>query len=280
MQNKYCPSSRSGFISQMKTQNIMKESNERTGRLFQILSLSLIFGAGVFGVCGQAAKSTLLFDGRDSMESAPPTRPEFDMIRKEVRANETAIREAVNVVCDEDDETSFGVTGMASGSFTKPNARQKAYLYELCRSGRSFGIGGIVVVENSRTVAHYAYGENGLDSEIVALPDINQNGFSEIMLIGGGSGQGYTQGAVEIIELTPGGVKDFGIADTYEDNFGTESAKKSAKAFRISVSPGKSPVFFRETYTRKGESGKWILTVKSQKFSLRLDYEPKFYKIS
>lgn len=248
--------------------------------MFQTLSLALLFGAGFLAADAQVAKSTLLFDGRDSMASMPPTRPEYDIVKKEVRAKRTAIREAVNIVCDEDEETVFDITGMASGSFTKPNARQKAYLYELCRSGRAFGIGGIVVVENSKTVAHYVYGENGLDSNLVAVPDINQNGFSEIMLIGGGSGQGYTQGAVEFIELTPGGVKTFGIADTYEDNFGTESARKSAKAFKISVLPGKNPVFLRESFVRRSEAGKWMLSGKSQKFSLRRDYEPKWYKIS
>ena len=258
----------------------MKNSNKRIGGLFQTFSLSLIFGASVFVICGQSVKSTLLFDGRDASESAPPMPAQYDLVKREVRKNESAIREATGMTCEEDEFSSLDISGMTSGSFTKPNARQTAYLYELCRSGRAFGIGGILVVENSQVVAHYVYGENGLDADIAALPDINENGFSEIMMIGGGTGQGYTKSAVEIIEFTPGGIKSFGIADTYEDNFGTENAKKSAKAFRITVSPGKNPVFFRETYVRKSYEGKWILSAKSQKFSLRRDYEPKFHKIS
>ena len=259
----------------------MKITNERTGRLFCVLSLALLFGAGILTADGQTAKSVPVFDGRDAAASVPPTPAETALISREVRKNEAAIREATEIVCEEDDFSDFGISGMASGAFTKPGARQKVYLYELCRSGRSFGIGGIVVVENSQTVvAHYVYGENGLDSDINALPDINQNGFSEIMLVGGGTGQGYSEGAVEIIELTPGGVKTFGIADTYEDNFGTDSAKKSATAYRISVLPGKSPSFFRETYARKSYAGKWLLTGNARKFALRLDYEPKWHKIS
>lgn len=258
----------------------MKELNKRTGRLFQILSLSMIFGVGLLAAYGQTGKSIPVFDGRDDSESVPPAVGEYDMIKKEVRKNESVIREATEITCEEDDFSSLDISGMASGSFTKPNAQQKAYLYELCRSGRAFGIGGIVVVENSQVIAHYVYGENGLDADIAALPDINQNGFSEIMLIGGGTGQGYTHGAVEIIELTPGGVNSFGIADTYEDNFGTEDAKKSATAYKISALSGKPPVFFREAYTRKSYEGKWIPAGKSRKFSLRRDYEPKFHKIS
>ena len=258
----------------------MKESKNRTGRLLQTVSFLLIFGASLSAAYGQAVKSIPVFDGRDDSESVPPAVGEYDLIKKEVRKNESIIRETTGITCEEDDFSSLDISGMTNGSFTKPNAQQKAYLYELCRSGRAFGIGGIVVVENSRIVAHYVYGENGLDSDIAALPDINQNGFSEIMLIGGGTGQGYTQNAVEIIELTPGGVNAFGIADTYEDNFGTEDAKKSATAYKISVLSGKTPVFFREAYTRKSESGKWLLKGKSQKFALRRDYEPKFHKIS
>lgn len=259
----------------------MKRSNKRSGRVFRILGLALVFGASVFGICGQSGKTIPIFDGRDAIESVPPTPAESEIVKKEVRKNESAVRAAIGTTCDEDELSSLDITGIASGSFTKPNARQKAYLYELCRSGRAFGIGGIVVVENSQVVAHYVYGENGLDSDIAALPDINQNGFSEIMMIGGGSGQGYSMGAVEIIELAPGGVNTLGIADTYEDDFGTAaSGKKSARAFSVSVLPGKSPVFFREGYARSSEQGKWILTVKSQKFRLRLDYEPKWHKIS
>jgi hypothetical protein len=258
----------------------MKESNNRTGRCFKTLIFCLIFGAAVLTAYGQPGKLTTVFDGRDDSESAPVTVEETRFIEREVRKNETVIREKSGQDCEEDESFSFSVQSVAAGSFTAPERRQKAYLYELCRSTLAFGIGGLVVVENGKTVAHYVYGENGLDSEIAVLPDINQNGFSEIMLIGGGTGQGYTLGAVEIIELTPGGVISFGTADVYEDNFGTETARKSAKAFKISVRAGKNPVYFRETYTRKSAAGKWTLAGKSQKYSLRKDYEPKYHKIS
>ena len=227
----------------------------------------------------QPGNLTLVYDGRDDSSSPPPTKTEADFIEKEVRKNEALIREKSGLECDEDEFSSFGISGLTSGSFTKPNTQQKAYLYELCRSGRAFGIGGIIIVENEKIVAHYVYGENGLDADITTLPDINQNGFSEIMLIGGGTGQGYTMGSVEIIEFAPGGVNSFGIADTYEDNFGTVSPRRSATAFKVSVQTGKNPVYFRETYTRKSQEGRWVLTGKSQKYALRRDYESKYHKI-
>jgi hypothetical protein len=259
---------------------IMKISNKRTGKYFQIFGFCLIFVAAFVTAQAQAGKLTVISDGRDQSESAPETPAEYQLIKKEVKKNEALIKEKSELDCNDEADDSFGIVGAANGSFTRPNVSQKAYLYELCRSGRSFGIGGIVIVEAGRVVAHYTYGENGLNSDIAALPDINQNGLSEILLIGGGTGQGYTMGAVEIVEIVPGGIKSFGIADTYEDNFGTENAKKSAKAFKVSVQAGKTPVYFRETYTRKSEEGKWILAGKSQKYSLRKDYEPKYHKIS
>jgi hypothetical protein len=257
----------------------MKVFNNRTGQLFQILSFYVLFAAAVFTADGQTGKLTTVFDGRDDSQSIPLTPAESDLITKEVRGKEAVIREKSNNDCEEDELFSFDVKGATAGAFTKPNVRQKAYLYELCRSTLTFGIGGIIIVESGKVITHYIYGENGLDSDIATLPDINQNGLSEILLIGGGTGQGYTYGAVEIIEFTPGGINSIGIADTYEDNFGTENAKKSAKTYKVSVQTGKNPVYFRETYTRKSEEGKWILAGKSQRYSLRKDYEPKYYRI-
>lgn len=257
----------------------MKNEQERTGSLFQTIGFCMIFAAAIFTVNGQTGQSVTIIDGRDDSAPAPLTVEETRFIEKEVRKQESVIREKSGLDCQEDEISSLSVGSVIKGSFTKPKIQQKAYLYELCRSGRAFGIGGIVV-EDGRIAAHYIYGENGLDSDFAALPDINQNGFSEIMMIGGGNGQGYTKGAVEIIEFAPGGVKSFGIADTYEDDFGTENAKKSATAYKVSVLPGKGPVYFRETYMRRSEQGRWTVTAKSRKFLLHRDYEPKWHKIS
>jgi hypothetical protein len=170
------------------------------------------------------------------------------------------------------------VLNVVDGSFTRAKRAQRAFLYELCRSGRSFGIGGIIIVEGGKTVAHYTYGENGLSSDIDVLPDINQNGLNELILIGWGTGQGYVSGAIEIVELAASGVKSFGIADTYSDDFGANE-NGTATAYAISAQKGKTPIYFRETYAQKDADADWVLTKKSRKFSLRKDAS-KFNKIS
>jgi hypothetical protein len=254
----------------------MKKLNDRNRCVFQILSFCLFFGGNAFLVAGQTNKPALIYDGRTEARGLRATAAEERLVEREVRKKETAIKEKSNQDCVDD---TFSVGAVARGSFTKPKAAQSVVLYELCRSGRSFGIGGIVIVENGKIVAHYTYGENGLDYDLVSLPDINQNGLSEIVLIGGGGGQGYSANAVEIIEMTAGGVKSFGIADTYKDDFGTGKPNSSATGYKVTVQPGKNPIYFRETYRRKTQSGKWSLIKKAQRFPLRKDYVPKYNKI-
>lgn len=252
----------------------MKKLNNFTGSLL----FCLIFGGSAVSVCGQTNKLTLIYDGRDAIKEAvsSATEAEKKLIEKEVLKKEAVIKGKTELECDENE---FDVLGAASGSFTKATASQKVFLYELCRSARTFGIGGIVVVEDGKIVAHYTYGENGLYADIAFVSDINQNGLSEILLIAVGMGQGYTLGAVEIIEITSGGIESFGIADVYSDDYGNVSAKTSATAYKVSAQTGKTPVYFRETYSQKNEEAKWTLVKKSQKFSLRKDYTPKYNKI-
>ena len=158
----------------------MKKLNNRIVGLL----LCLIFG-GAISAFGQATKPILIFDGRPKDEVLTAlTKAEKEIVEKEVRKNESVIKEKSNLECDED---TFAVVGAASGSFTKAKSSQTAYLYELCRGARSFGIGGIVIVENGRVVSHNTYGDNGLDIGIASLPDINQNGLSEIVLVGAGT---------------------------------------------------------------------------------------------
>jgi hypothetical protein len=138
---------------------------------------------------GQATNSTpaptietvQIIDGRKSDSDSNEERikvsaAEQELINKEFERAEPAILKISKFEC-EVEETPEGVeiVGVAEGSFTKPNSRQKAYLYERCRAGRSFGIGGLIVIEVEKVAAHFAYGENGLSFGLISLPDINRN---------------------------------------------------------------------------------------------------------
>src|SRR5688572_16836001 len=124
----------------------------------------------------QNAAAVEIYDGREvepkNAEAAPA---EKKLVEAEFKKSESAILKSSKLECDEGAEDGISVIGTAEGSFTKPASKQKAFLYERCRSGRSFGIGGILVAENDKVAAHYSYGENGLFSGILSAPDVDKN---------------------------------------------------------------------------------------------------------
>ena len=172
------------------------------------------------------------------------------------------------------------VLGTATGSFTKTKTSQKAYLYERCRSGRSFGIGGIVIAEGNKVLSHYIFGENGLYSGISSADDINRNGLSEIVLNSTGTGQGYTDSAIHLIEIKSGAISFLGSASTFASNSGAveDESKALTSAYKITVQPGTVPVYFFDTFEKKGAAKDWTATKTNEKFFL--ESEPaKFLKI-
>ena len=217
-----------------------------------------------------------VFDGRTAPKIAQINPGDEKLIKSEVEKRAAVLKEKNNVVCDNE---SFSVVDAAAGAFTKADASQKAFMYEFCRSGRSFGIGGIVIVENGKIVSHYTYGENGLYAGLKTLSDINQNGTQEIVLIGIGTGQGYTSSVIEIFEILNGRLSFLGKADVYDDNYGTDKRILQANAYKIFAQKAAAPIFTRETYLQKGENVKWVLTKKAQKFSLNKNEPPKLYKV-
>lgn len=223
-----------------------------------------------------------VIDGRKDWESKEGTKQETDFINKEYKRSEAAILKSTELECDEGTEEGVEIIGTAEGSFTKPNSSQKIYLYERCRSGRSFGIGGILVAEDGKAATHYSYGENGLDSGIFSLPDINKNGLSEVGIVAGGTGQGYTNTSVYIFEFKDGKMNFLGSSAIFDDNSGAmeDDSKIETNAYKISVQAGEKPVFFRDHYQKKGNAEKWSLVKKAEKFSLEKGDVGKYNKIS
>lgn len=223
-----------------------------------------------------------VIDGREDREEKTATEAEKQLVNKEFKLKEAAIMKSSQFECDEGTEEGVEIIGTAEGSFTKPNSSQKVFLYERCRAGRAFGIGGILVVEDGKSVAHYTYGENGLDSGIFSLPDVNKDGLSEVVLVGVGSGQGYLNAAISLFEFKNGNFNYLGNAAVFDDNSGAveDESKIITTAYKISVQSASSPIFFRETYEKKGKAEKWSLMKKSEKFSLDKSEPGKYVKIN
>lgn len=202
-----------------------------------------------------------------------------NFVAEEVKKHEKEITEKAKNQCDDKPEPF--VVDIAEGSFTKPASSQTIYLYELCRSGRAFGIGGFIIAENGKSVSHYIYGENGLEMGLFSLPDINKNGISEIVFIGGGTGQGYTRSAIDIFEINNGNPDYFGQAETFSSNDGAveKDADILTTARKIFVQPLTVPIFYREVYEQRGNSQNWKKTKKSEKFDLNKSEPFKIIKL-
>jgi hypothetical protein len=132
-------------------------------------------------------------------------------------------------------------------------------------TGHNFANNGIAIIEGGSMVAHIVY-DGGEDYSIGALPDINGNGLSEIILGDGSTNQGYTVSVAVLIEASPGAVKKWGIADVYEDNCGTMDECQMT-AYKISVKPGPTPIFYREAYKKIND--RWTKAGNATRYSLR-----------
>jgi hypothetical protein len=160
---------------------------------------------------------------------------------------------------DKDCDVEFQVIDVTQGSFTKTSSTQKAILYKYCTTGHNFALNGIAVLEESRVVAHIVY-EGSWDHAIGALPDIDGNGLSEILIATGGTNMGETWEVISVIELSEHSVRKFGQTETFLDNCGADEKKGDSTAYKLWVKPGTIPGFYRETFFKKGcsDNGKWL----------------------
>jgi hypothetical protein len=168
---------------------------------------------------------------------------------------------------DEVCEEAFETAGAARGAFTKPGANQTLIFFQFCQTGNGFGNNGLVLLENGRIAASYA-SEGGWAQDIKALPDINQNGLDEFLIYySGGMHQGASGTGVDIMEFSPAGAVK-GLGWFQAESFGDEGGDFG---YRVTVKPGKAPVFYREKYASTGEN-RWRKSGKVAAFKLDKAY--------
>ena len=221
----------------------------------------------LLALCGGAASPRAqvlrpVYDGRAEAQSSAPSEAEAQLVRRHALPAAQRLWQG-----DRSCQPEFQIVGAAGGSFTRPKAAQRAVLYRFCATGHNFANNGIAVLEGGGVVAHVAY-SGGEDHGIRAAPDIDGNGLSEIVLSNGSTNQGYTVSVAVLIELSPSGVKKFGVADAYEDDCGVAERCRMT-AYKISVRPGPSPVFYREAFSKRNE--RWAKTGGPARFSPRED---------
>lgn len=231
-----------------------------SGYVCKTLCMALFVSAFVETRDGAAQNLRVVYDGRsEARSSTTPSGADVQLVRR--FALPKARRFWLSSGCNE----GFEPIGVASGSFTKPDREQRAVLYRFCVTGHNLANNGIAIIEGGSIVAHVVY-DGGEDYSIGALPDINGNGLSEIVVGDGSTNQGYTAAVAVLIEASPGVVRKWGIADVYEDNCGTME-RCEMTAYKISVKPGPTPIFYRESYEKRNE--RWTRAGNAARYSLR-----------
>lgn len=148
-------------------------------------------------------------------------------------------------------EGSFEPAGVVRGSFSRPNSDQRLVFYQFCQTGNGLGEVGLILLENDKVVGNYV-ADVGWTVGIKSLPDINRNGLNEVALYySGGIHQGSGGTGVDLVELSPAGVKGIGW-------FQAESFSESGPTvgYRVTAKPGSPPAYFREKYTQDAK-GRW-----------------------
>ena len=165
----------------------------------------------------------------------------------------------VSDICEE----SFEPAGVVQGSFSKPNSDQRLVFYQFCQTGNGLGQVGLILIENDKVVGNYV-ADVGWTVGVTSLPDINRNGLNEAALYySGGMHQGAGGTGVDVVELSPTGVK--GIGWFQAEGF-TETGP--TVGYRVTAKPGGTPQFFREKYTQ-ASNGKWKRTGRVTPFHLQ-----------
>lgn len=214
-------------------------------------------------------KSIEVFDGRGgAVKNTKPSEAEIALVEKDVRvkSQEDFLKKQLGGLAENVDwSKEFSVSDVAEGAFTKPNSKQKAVLYRYSYTN------GVVIVEDGNIVAHFSGGpgDYAFYTAIKSLPDVNQNGLSEIILFR--NVEDNEDVIPYLFESKDGAIKFLGegkyFSSSYAAGDDTDSEKAKQTAYRVTVEPSKNPTFLQETFERTASKGSWKLTKKAEKFS-------------
>ena len=151
------------------------------------------------------------------------------------------------------------VIDAAHGSFTRPGAKQTAVLYLFNDYADGEALDGLVILEKNEVVAHAVY-DGFWDWGLEALPDINKNGRTELMMITGQNLKGVNDDWITMLEFTKDGLRTMGSIPVYHDDAGTNYQTKSFRSYKVEAEPGAKISFFRQSFNYEGDrqNGKWI----------------------
>ena len=212
-------------------------------------------------------KSIEVFDGRNGdVKYGSLTEVDRYLVEADVRkkAKEDFLKN--QTFGDFNWKEEFKILDVADGSFTAPNLEgQRAVLYRYSYTN------GVVILSDGSIVAHYSGGPGDFAfyTAIKSLPDVNQNGLSEIVLFR--NVEDNEDIISYLFEAKGDKIKFLGEAGFFAagylagDDVDVEKVKQNA--YVVTVQPSKNPVWLQDVYERTGSKGAWKLTKKAEKFS-------------
>ena len=236
----------------------------------------LMFLAGTSVSRPAPTKTVTLFDGRvldGSIHLPGPSLADTPDVEKEVqaRAEEPYLKNFAGTSQIQQGSPDFEVRMGLSGSFTRPGAAQKAFLYRLGLSD------GVVVVDQGAVVAHY----HGLVGDYAhytyaTVEDVNGDGLSDLIL----SRNVEDSKDIEayLFEMTPQGPRFSGSTPVFQSNQQAGADRPNplqSDAYVTHLRPGSPPQLRQDSYHRTGQ-GPWVAQVNDQPLSLENRQPPGF----
>ncbi|HEX8691941.1 MAG TPA: hypothetical protein VF746_05960 [Longimicrobium sp.] len=226
-------------------------------------SARILLGCCIFTVSAAAVArvqtTRMLVRVYDPRLAPPPLEPSAAdslLLQREVRPAAHRRWEGTLDDCGDD----FEVMGAADGSFTRPGARQRVLLYRYCFVSHVIGgLGGIAVVEDGRVVAHFPFVTTA--TGIAAVPDLNGDGRSELLIGDGGYLMGESWSYASFAAVEPGGrgLRWLGAFDTGHDDCGMDRDRPRREGAVLLARPGARPAFFRQRLTAGcGDASRWV----------------------
>ena len=156
------------------------------------------------------------------------------------------------------------VQSAGEGAYTRAGAKQKLLFY------RADGTNGMVVIESGKVVAHYTGnpGDYALYTYLVPA-DVNSDGLTDLLLF-----RNVEDGEdidATLFTMAAAGPVFAGATAVFTPNASageTPAPGVKADAYVVTVRPGASPVFQRESYQRESK-GSWKLAKPLAEFSLQ-----------
>lgn len=237
---------------------------------------TVALAALVTSLTALAAPDTQLFDGRvgDGQITLPgPSLADLPTLEAEVKkqAGRPYPQELTNQARIQQGSPEFTVRLGPTGSFTRPGARQTAFLYRLGYTS------GLIILENGTVAAHY----NGMAGDYAHYIyahglDLNSDGLTDLVL------NRNTEDSEEIeaccFLMTGQGPLYFGSTPVFSSDLIAGDGKKSAGqsfAYVVQAIPGAKPRFTRDSYRRSGK-GPWKKQSANQPLSLKNPFESGF----